>query len=99
MGEGIAVPHGKSSTVVKASAAFCRCKPFQYESNDEQGKVWLIIMLAIPKGTNDDTYVRSLANISRLLINSRFRNALENSINIDEILQIGKEELNKLIAF
>ena len=34
MGNGLAVPHGRSSAVKKNAAAFCRCKPFTYCSND-----------------------------------------------------------------
>lgn len=73
MGNGIALPHGKSDTVTEPTVAFCRCKnAFPYESDGETGEVDLIFMLAIPKATETNEYLRVLANLSRLLVHEDF---------------------------
>lgn len=73
MGDGIALPHGKSKTVTHPSIAFCRTqKDFNYESCGEEGAVRLIFMLAIPSETPTDQYLRVLANLSRLLVYEDF---------------------------
>jgi mannitol/fructose-specific phosphotransferase system IIA component (Ntr-type) len=55
MGNGIAIPHGKSDTVKRAAAAFCRCAPFLYESNNDTGEVGIVFVLAVPQKTEANT--------------------------------------------
>lgn len=99
MGEEMAVPHGKSQTVVCASAAFCRLEPFQYVSGGEEETVRYVIMLAVPENTNDDSYMKILSSLSRLLVNNRFRDTLKNSCSKEEILRVGEKELALLPVF
>jgi len=80
MGNGIALPHGKSDAVKEPTIAFCRCQtPFEYESDGEKGEVDLIFMLAIPKDTEAKEYLRVLANLSRLLVHDEFVASLRNA--------------------
>jgi fructose-specific phosphotransferase system IIA component len=96
MGNGIAIPHGKSDTVKRAAAAFCRCAPFLYESNNDTGEVGIVFVLAVPQKTEANTYIKMLSNISRLLINERFISVLRESENKKEIIERYREEIKKL---
>lgn len=96
MGDSLAVPHGKSETVTQISAALCRCAPFEYESCGESGEVSLIIMLAISVTTEEKEYLRTLSNLSRMLMHSEFRNVMEHSDDPMEIIAAGNSVLDSL---
>jgi fructose-specific phosphotransferase system IIA component len=96
VGNGIAIPHGKSDTVKRASAAFCRCSPLYYESNNDSGEVSIVFVLAVPKQTKANVYIKMLSNISRLLLNERFVTVLKESEDKNEIMEVYREEIKKL---
>ena len=49
LGEGLAVPHGKSATVKEAAFAVATlCEPLEWEGVDGPEEVTLIFLLAIP---------------------------------------------------
>ena len=70
MGNGIAVPHGKSSCVISPTAAFCRCSPFVYDDNDDE-VVDISLMLAIPEYTEQKEYIKILKTEINPAINNR----------------------------
>ena len=79
MGEFIAIPHGKSSTVTHSAIAFCRTKtPFYYESEDQNdgGLVRLVFMLAVPASLPSNEYIGLLARLARLLVYPKFLTSL-----------------------
>ena len=98
MGECLAVPHGKSDAVERVSAALCRCGPFEYESCGESGEVSLLIMLAIPVSTEETEYLRTLSNLSRILMRRDFRSVIQNSGDPAEIIAAGNSALDSLNA-
>lgn len=85
MGNGIAVPHGKSSCVVSPTAAFCRCSPFVYGDDDEV--VDMALMLAIPECTEQKEYIKILANISRLFLADDFLDVLRKEKSNERIFK------------
>ena len=76
MGNGLAIPHGKSDTVIKPSIAFLRFKPFIYDK-DEIEKAEIALMLAIPASTEQKEYIGMLANITRLFLDEEFLEKLK----------------------
>lgn len=96
MGDSIALPHGRSDTVVKPAAAICRCSPFKYISGNDSGVVRLVVALAIPQQSKADSYIKMLSNLSRLLMNERFTQVLTKSESTKEIIEVYKEEIKKL---
>lgn len=89
MGEDIALPHGKSTTVQKNSICFCRLTaPMIYQSHDEEGPVRLVFMLGVQGGTEGREYLRILADLSRLLMHEEFVEALEKAASYEEVLKI-----------
>lgn len=96
MGDGIAMPHGKSACVRQAMAAFCRCSPFRYVSQEDDEEVTLVVMLAVPERNAGNGYLRMLANLSRLMLNDRFLNSLKTAREPDAIVEVFAEELEIL---
>lgn len=99
VGDGIAIPHAKSETVNHPAVSFCRCMPFEYVSNNESGLVSLVMMLAIPKDSNSNDYIKILSNFSRLLLNERFFETLVQSKYEEEIMEVYEEEKLNLPPF
>jgi len=91
IGEGIAVPHGKSDAVSKLVAAFGRSgKGVDFNSIDSQ-PVQLFFLLIAPKDSAGP-HLMALARISRLLKNRDFRKGLINAKDKAEILKICEAE-------
>ena len=87
IGEGIAVPHGKSGAVDKLLAAFGRSRRgIDFEAMDNQ-PVHLLFLLVAPKDSSGP-HLMALARISRLLKNRDFRKALLNAGGKAEIIKM-----------
>ena len=95
IGEGIAIPHGKTSAVKKASLAAAISKNgVDYDSLDgEPAK--LFFMIAVPDNS-DNLHLEVLARLSTILMDENFRNSLINCSDKDEFLKlIDKKETEK----
>ena len=91
IGEGIAVPHGKSGAVDALVAALGRSeKGIDFMSVDGQ-PVHLIFLLVAPSDSAGP-HLMALARISRLLRNSDFRRGLMDAKDKSEILKMCREE-------
>jgi len=91
IGEGIAVPHGKSHVVDRLVAAFGRSeKGIDFESIDNQ-PVHLLFLLVAPS-SSAGPHLMALARISRLLKNRDFRKGLIEARDRSEILKICEAE-------
>ena len=87
VGEGIAIPHGKSPAVERAGLAAMVCKNgTDYDAMDEQ-PVYLIFMIAVPDNS-DDTHLELLSRLSMMLMDEDFRKTLINASSKDEFLKL-----------
>lgn len=101
IGEGIAIPHGKSKAVNKPGLAAMVFKDgTEYESMDGQ-PVNLLFEIAVPEDSNDE-HLEMLSRLSMMLMDGQFRDNLINSKDVDEFLNVidakerekfGEEEL------
>lgn len=67
IGDGIAIPHGKSVSVKKDCIAFGKLKrPVVWESVDDK-PVSVIILFAVNKNTGAETHLRMMAMVARAL--------------------------------
>ena len=67
IGDGIAIPHGKSGTVRKDCIAFGKLKqPVTWESVDDK-PVSVIFLFAVNKNTDADNHLRMMAMVARAL--------------------------------
>lgn len=95
IGDGIAIPHGKTSAVKKASLAAAICKNgVDYDSLDGE-PANLFFMIAVPDNS-DNLHLEVLARLSTILMDENFRKSLINCSDKDQFLNlIDKKEMEK----
>lgn len=92
MESGIAIPHGKSPAVERASVAFGRSSAgIDFGAEDGTGAD-LIFLIAAPEG-EDDLHVRVLSRIARRLIHESFRDALRRAEDPADVTAIIHREV------
>lgn len=95
IGEGVAIPHAKTTAVTKACIAAAVSKEgIDYESFDGSLSN-LFFMIAAPDGANN-THLEVLSRLSTILMDEDFRNKLINSSSAREFKEIiDKKEREK----
>jgi PTS system fructose-specific IIC component len=87
IGDGIAIPHAKTSAVKVPALCFGRSKQgIDYESLDESS-AHIFFMIAASEGAHND-HLDTLARLSSLLINENFRKKLMEATTEDEVLSL-----------
>ena len=85
IGEGIAIPHGKSNVVKKASlAAMVIPNGVDFEALDNK-KVNLMFLIAAPE-TKDNVHLEVLSRLSALLMDEKFREKLKGAKTPEEFI-------------
>ncbi len=92
IGEGIAIPHGKTSIVKKICMVFGRSTNGVNFGALDGAQVYLFFLLIAPKEDTENLYLKTLANLSRLLKDGYFRNLLKQAKDETEVLNIIKRE-------
>ncbi len=91
IGEGVAIPHGKSKDVKKITAIFAKAKEgIDFEALDGE-PVYLFFLLVAPESSTSE-HIKALARISRLLKDSNFRKKLKMKQTVEDILSAISEE-------
>ena len=91
IGQGIAIPHGKSDTVSDLAAAFgLSPEGVSFDSLDGE-PVNIFFLLVAPEGAAG-AHLKALARISSLLKDKYFRKSLLSAQNPEEIIKIIQEE-------
>ncbi|PER74017.1 PTS fructose transporter subunit IIABC [Priestia megaterium] len=86
IGEGIAIPHAKTSSVKTPAIAFGRStEGIDYESLDGQ-PAHLFFMIAASEGANN-AHLETLSRLSTLLMDESFRKTLLTASSIDEVIK------------
>lgn len=102
VGLGLAIPHGKSKCVKKAAAAFATLKNkiTDWESIEEDDKIELVVLLAIPETEAGNTHIDILTSLSTKLADDDFRKSLLSSKTSEELLEaLTKNTDNKKTDF
>ncbi|MBT2687631.1 PTS sugar transporter subunit IIA [Bacillus sp. ISL-47] len=87
IGDGIAIPHAKTSAVKKPAIAFGKSGAgVDYESLDGQ-PAHLFFMIAAPEGANN-THLEALSRLSSILMNEEARKKLLNAASANEVIDI-----------
>ncbi|AOL97261.1 Protein-N(pi)-phosphohistidine--sugar phosphotransferase [Bacillus subtilis] len=87
IGEGIAIPHAKTASVINPAIAFGRSKDgVDYESLDGQ-PAQLVFMIAATEGANN-THLEALSRLSTLLMREEIRKQLLEAESEDAIIDI-----------
>ncbi|ENH98167.1 PTS system fructose-specific transporter subunit IIBC [Gracilibacillus halophilus YIM-C55.5] len=91
IGEGVAIPHAKSSAVQQPAIAFARSQEgVDFESLDGQPS-HLFFMIAASEGANDD-HLQTLSRLSTLLMDGDFRKNLLQAQSTEEITRFIDEK-------
>lgn len=91
IGQGVAIPHGKSASVGGQSAALAISKRgVEFEALDGEPVHILFLLVAPPDAAG--LHLKALAKVSRLLKDKFFRQALRDAVSVEEILKIIREE-------
>lgn len=87
IGDGIAIPHGKTKFVKEASLALGIYKSgAPYESLDDKD-VNIVFMIAAEENANEE-HLETLSRLSVLLMNEDFKNGLLKAITPDEVMSL-----------
>lgn len=92
MESGIAIPHGKSPAVARASVAFGRSAEGVDFGAEDGSPADLIFLIAAPEGA-DDLHVRVLSRLARRLIHEEFRSALREADSPEAVFDIVRKEV------
>ncbi|CAH6635387.1 PTS 2-O-a-mannosyl-D-glycerate transporter subunit IIABC [Pseudocitrobacter vendiensis] len=87
LGEGLAVPHGKSAAVKEAAFAVATlAEPLQWEGVDGPESVNLIFLLAIPPSEAGSTHIEILTQLTSALVDDTVRAAVMNATTPQALL-------------
>jgi|ERR1051326_3290163 fructose-specific phosphotransferase system IIA component len=91
VGNGFAIPHGKTDGVADTIAAFAvTAQPIQYQSLDE--KPVRLVFLLVGKDNMVGPHIKLLSRISRLMNKEEFRNRLLDTKSAHEIIELFRQE-------
>ena len=91
IGNGIAIPHGKSSNVLETTAAIGRCdKPLEWESMDDK-PVNFIVLLAVNENDRTGVHVKLLSQMARKLASEETCKRLVEAKTAEEITSVFSE--------
>jgi PTS system nitrogen regulatory IIA component len=95
IGEGVAIPHGKSKEVKRILASFGRSETgLDFQSLD--GKPTHLFFLLIAPENSAGMHLKALAQISRLMKDQNFRKRLMEAKSADDIYSVFSEGDEKL---
>jgi fructose-specific phosphotransferase system IIA component len=91
VGNGFAIPHGKTDAVSEIVAAFCVTgQPIDYQSLDE--KPVRLVFLLVGKDNLIGPHIKLLSRISRLMNKEEFRNKLLETKSSKDIIETFRQE-------
>ena len=84
IGDGLAVPHAKSGACNELVAAVGKpAEPVDFACNDGKPCEWIVLLVSPIDETG--THIQALARISRLWLQSPFREAIRQAQSADEV--------------
>lgn len=96
LGEGLAVPHGKTSAVKEAAFAVATLnEPLDWEGIDGSEPVELIFLLAIPSDEAGSTHMKLLTALTTRLANDAIRARILAATGADELLSALDEDIQE----
>lgn len=88
IGNYIAIPHGKSSCILKTSVAYARLKKsIEWESLDDN-PVKVVFLLAVPETNRNITHLKLLSQIAQVLAKDDILEQLHKMNTNEEVIQL-----------
>lgn len=96
LGEGLAVPHGKSAAVKAPvfAAAFIKKGDLQWQGLDGDESVEMVFLLAIPPADAGSTHIAILTELSSTLVDEDFRTLLKAAQSPEMVLKLLSGDCN-----
>lgn len=92
-GAGLAIPHGKCKAVSELVMAIGIARePIEFESID--GRPVKIIILLVSPADQTGPHIQALARISRLMLNTDFKQKLEKAASAKEVYKLLSDQEN-----
>ncbi|MBA5763206.1 PTS sugar transporter subunit IIA [Vibrio sp. 404] len=90
LGEGLAVPHGKSDSVIEPCVAIAILdSPVKWVGIDEDEEdVDIIVLLGIPLAHQGDTHIALLSELTCLLIDDEFRDSIKRVNSAEALIEL-----------
>jgi len=93
LGEGLAVPHGKTDAVKEAAFAVATLKQdLKWQGLDEEEDVNLIFLIAIPNAEAGSTHMQLLTELTSTLVDDDVREAVLKATTTEQILALLNDE-------
>jgi len=87
IGNGIAIPHGKSSAVNTPTIVYgYKESGLDYESLDDTA-INMVFMIAVPEGSNND-HLKILSQLARSLVHDEVIEGIRNAKTAEEVLNV-----------
>ena len=87
IGEGLALPHGKSSAVKRIAMAIGKpAQPMEYDSIDKKPVRLIVLLVSPPEAVSE--HIQALGRVSRLMTNPEFREKLYSSQSADALYSL-----------
>lgn len=88
IGEGVAIPHGKSAAVIETTVAIAVLdQEIEWETLDGEG-VKVVIMFAVKDSDANTTHVLLLQQVAILLANNTFIEAVKNVASVEALYEL-----------
>jgi 2-O-A-mannosyl-D-glycerate-specific PTS system IIC component len=93
LGEGLAVPHGKTDAVKEAAFAVATLtQDLKWQGIDEEEDVNLIFLIAIPNAEAGSTHMQLLTELTSTLVDDDVREAVLKATTVEEIFALLSDE-------
>lgn len=88
--EGLAIPHGKADCVITPKIAVARLNNTidTWESTDDDNKVNLVFLIAIPTAKSGTTHIEVLSKLTTAFMKDKFIEKLQTSKTTNELLEV-----------
>ena len=94
IGSGIAIPHGKCKAVKElVMAVGIAHEPIDFASVD--GKPVTIVLLLVSPADQTGPHIQALARISRLMLDERFKQGLEEATSAEQVYELLSSKENE----
>lgn len=87
IGYSIAIPHGKTDTVEHPFIAFTRTSDELKWTDEGEELVQLIFLIGVPKSSEGKLHLKFISQLSKKLLDDKFRFELLNKKNKEEIFE------------
>lgn len=87
LGDGIAIPHGKSDSVKEPFVIFAKLKKAIVWNEEANSKIDMVFMLGVPKTSESQVHLRIISQIAAKLIDEDFLEDLRTSNEKQFILE------------